>query len=111
MTDSKVKRMDLTEFRDLGFLQEANRLFFHPLGLALEVNGEWDDEEKKGKFTVTSLGGVWDYRDDPEGMLFDQKDINKDQMEKVEALRQSKILSRVKTGECDLAGIQYPERS
>lgn len=57
-----VKRMDIAEFRDLGFLQEANRLFFHPHGLALEVIREEDGTER--------LGGVWDYRDDPEGIVF-----------------------------------------
>ena len=29
--------MNIREFRELGYLQEANRLFFHPHGLALEV--------------------------------------------------------------------------
>src|ERR1035441_2858295 len=29
-----IKRIDPREFQNLGFLQEANRLFFHPLGLA-----------------------------------------------------------------------------
>jgi len=57
----EVNYMDLAEFRDFGFLQEANRLFFHPLGLALDVyitDG------------ITTLGGVQDYRDDPEGFVF-----------------------------------------
>jgi hypothetical protein len=58
-----IKRIDIKEFRRLGFLQEANRLFFHPLGLALEV----DIDEDTGN---ESLVGVWDYRDDPEGILF-----------------------------------------
>jgi hypothetical protein len=31
------KQMDLQEFRDSGVLQEANRRFFHPLGLALAI--------------------------------------------------------------------------
>lgn len=57
-----VKRMSIKEFRELGFLQEANRLFFHPHGLALEVIVGGDGTE--------SLGGVWDYRDDPEGIVF-----------------------------------------
>ena len=39
-----IKYLDLIEFRDFGFLQEVNRQFFHPLGLALEIryldNGE-----------------------------------------------------------------------
>lgn len=60
--DDGIKYMDIEEFRELGFLQEANRQFFHPLGLALEVvvdaDGTW------------RLGGIQDYRDDPEGYLF-----------------------------------------
>jgi len=59
-----IKRMDIAEFRQLGFLQEANRLFFHPLGLALEVVVDDDGTER--------LGGVWDYRGDPEGMVYGQ---------------------------------------
>lgn len=57
-----VKYMDIAEFQTAGFLQEANRLFFHPLGLALEVDHAADG--------TVSLSGVWDYRDDPEGMLY-----------------------------------------
>lgn len=57
-----VKRIDASEFRDLGYLQEVNRQFFHPLGLALEVivNGDGTAE----------FGGVWDYRDDQAGMAY-----------------------------------------
>jgi hypothetical protein len=66
-TVSEVKRIDIAEFRRLGFLQEANRQFFHPHGLALEVNVEEDGTE--------TLGGVWDYRDDPEGIIFDPVDM------------------------------------
>ena len=63
-----VKRIDVKEFRAKGFLQEVNRKFFHPLGLALEVliNDETGEE---------SLGGVWDYKDDKEGMFFQEKTI------------------------------------
>ena len=57
-----IKYLDIKEFRGHGYLQEANRLFFHPLGLALEVMVDPDGNER--------LGGVWDYRDDPEGMNF-----------------------------------------
>jgi hypothetical protein len=62
--DEKIKRMDIKEFQEKGFLQEANRRFFHPLGLALEII-IGDDEESY------SLGGIWDYREDPEGFFFD----------------------------------------
>ena len=37
MMNKTIKHMDIKEFREQGFLQEANRLYFHPLGLALEV--------------------------------------------------------------------------
>ena len=58
-----VTRMDLDEFLGKGFLQEANRQFFHRHGLALEViTGDSGD--------VLGLGGVWDYRQDPEGIVF-----------------------------------------
>ena len=58
----EIKRMDIKEFREFGLLQEINRLFLHPLGLALEIVQEDDGTER--------LGGIWDYRDDKEGMLF-----------------------------------------
>lgn len=54
--------LDIREFRERGYLQELNRLFLHPLGLALEVVIEADGTEQ--------LGGIWDYREDPEGMNF-----------------------------------------
>lgn len=67
----KIKRMDVKEFRKLGYLQELNRQFLHPLGLALEVIvGENGDE---------TIGGIWDFRDDPEGIYFDVKNIADEQ--------------------------------
>ena len=32
-----IKRMLPRDFRALGYLQELNRIFLHPLGLALEI--------------------------------------------------------------------------
>ncbi len=58
-----IKKINIKEFREFGFLQEINRLFLHPLGLALEV--QIDDVTSE-----ESLGGIWDYREDPEGILF-----------------------------------------
>ena len=87
MTD-KIKRIDIKEFREQGFLQEANRLFFHPLGLALEVVIEDDGTER--------LGGVWDYRDDPEGMVYGDGIIDQQKISKVEHERQSHIAARNK---------------
>ncbi len=58
-----IQYMSIKEFRQLGFLQEANRQFFHPLGLALQVVIDTETGEEK-------LCGIWDYRDDPEGIRY-----------------------------------------
>lgn len=58
----EIKYLDIQEFIDLGFLFEVNRRVLHPFGLALEVRQDDD-----GKY---QLYGIWDYRDDPEGMQF-----------------------------------------
>jgi len=62
MAADDVKWMDLAEFRDQGYLQEINRRFLHPLGLALAV------EVEDGK--PVALAGVQDARHDPEGLIF-----------------------------------------
>ncbi|WP_063562908.1 hypothetical protein [Paenibacillus sp. O199] len=64
---SDTKYIDIKDFREKGYLFEANRQFFHPLGLALEIR--IDDEGNE------VLGGVWDYRSDPEGILYDEKTV------------------------------------
>jgi hypothetical protein len=58
-----IKKIDIKEFRELGYLQELNRRFLHPLGLALEV--AIDDNG------TDTLGGIWDYREDEEGFYYD----------------------------------------
>lgn len=60
-----IKYISAREFRDEGYLQEANRRFFHPLGLALEMHWPKDGEDDRA-----FISGVWDYRDDPEGIYF-----------------------------------------
>jgi hypothetical protein len=123
---SDIKHMDIAEFRRVGFLQEANRLFFHPHGLALEitiVDGEGDNklaERVRAALASASgmgeappigsmiqpdvldaltaavvaefappgscrLSGVWDYRDDAEGVYYG--DWQPDAVEKVENVR------------------------
>lgn len=49
------------ELLSLGFVQEANRLFFHPRGVALAVMPHKDD----GFYAY-----FYDGRDDPEGYIF-----------------------------------------
>lgn len=61
--NTDIKTMTVKEFRKEGYLQEVNRLFFHPIGMALSVAVEENGEE--------SFAEIWDYRDDPEGIIFD----------------------------------------
>lgn len=56
------KHMDIAEFRAAGYLQEINRRFLHPLGLALCVKVDADGTEQ--------ISGIWDCRDDPEGIAY-----------------------------------------
>ena len=85
---SEIKRIDIKEFRTKGFLQEVNRQFFHPLGLALEVIIDEDTGNE-------TLGGIWDYRDDPEGIFFLDNLINEERIRSIDLLRQSKVKCRV----------------
>jgi len=39
----------------------------HPLGMAMEIKIN-DDNSKE-------FGGIWDYRDDPEGLLYDEETL------------------------------------
>lgn len=59
---AELPRLSATELRDHGYLLEANRRFFHPLGLALSVNVDDGTIE------------VLDDRDDLEGWRFGQLD-------------------------------------
>lgn len=70
------KRIDIKEFRKKGYLQELNRQFLHPLGLALEVVQNDDGSER--------LGGIWDSREDPNGFTYDlqnSKFTNKERLQ------------------------------
>ena len=61
----EIKKIDIKEFREKGYLQELNRRFLHPLGLALEVIIKDDGSE--------NLGDILDYRQDKEGIYYDIK--------------------------------------
>jgi len=95
------KRMTVSEFRKLGYLQELNRRFLHPLGLALEVVVEGGGSEK--------FGQIWDYREDPEGPLFEEElmsDLSANLLaERIEERRQQRLPARVAAG-CDDNGVQ-----
>lgn len=79
--------MTAEEFRDLGYLQEVNRQFLHPLGLALEVVIEEDG--------TTRFGEVWDCRDDAGGIVFDAGAINRQKARAVDAETTARYADRV----------------
>ncbi len=83
----EIKRIPIAEFRKLGFVQEINRRILHPCGLALEVILEANGDE--------TLGGVWDYRDDPEGMAYQDGMIDRKKYRSVEDLWYSKAHYRM----------------
>lgn len=105
MPEDTINYMDIGEFQSEGYLQEVNRQFLHPHGLALEVRASSEDVIEKmidqvyDEFMAEPITeqntralirralqmagiepnkkriyGVWDYRDDPEGIQFDPKD-------------------------------------
>lgn len=87
--EKEVKYIDAKEFREKGYLQEVNRRFFHPLGLALEIRLESDGTE--------SFGAVWDYRNDDEGIYYDIANSDKERKERFnnnKAFIDSEILQR-----------------
>jgi len=82
-----IKRMAVKKFRESGFLQELNRQFLHPLGLALEVVVNEDGNE--------SFGEVWDCRDDVEGIIFAEfstSDVARSEL--IEEMQRSKEMER-----------------
>jgi hypothetical protein len=69
-----IKLINIKEFREKGYLQELYRRFLHPLGLALSVKIDENDNE--------ILGSVWDYRNDKEGIYYDLLNSNDDRINK-----------------------------
>lgn len=84
----EIKRMPISEFRSLGFIQEINRRLLHPCGLALEVLVDGEGNE--------TLGGIWDYREDSEGIYYSEGTIDLDKYLSVETLLNSKSEERTR---------------
>lgn len=84
----RPKTLTLKELRDGGYLQEANRLFFHPLGLALAVvftDGANHEADEPDGLVVN------DCRDDPEGYYFAKaRDV-------IEASRRLEFAGKIET--------------
>jgi hypothetical protein len=64
------------EFREIGLVQEINRRFLHPLGLAMEVIIDAETGEER-------IERFWDNRDDPEGWNFAPGIIDADKAESI----------------------------
>lgn len=58
-----------------GLLFEINRKVLHPLGLELEVIVYDGDDEEGHKKGDVKIGDVWDYRDNGEGMAYDDSTL------------------------------------
>lgn len=84
-----LKTLSIKDFKDFGILQEVNRLFFHPIGLALYIIVDEDDPEK------VSLGGILDYRGDPEGVYYGEGFITEKNKLYTKRLREMKREARV----------------
>lgn len=85
--------ISIKEFREKGYLQELNRQFLHPLGLALSVEINDDGTE--------NLGGIWDYREDPEGMKYGRaitsNDKFRENIERIVILQKHAFSTRMET--------------
>lgn len=83
------QQMTAREFRDEGYLAEANRQFFHPLGLALAL--KWDGV---GDHPVELT--VLDGRDDPDGWIFGEPlDDVEEKADRIAELVADRKLARV----------------
>ena len=98
-----INYLDIKEFREKGYLQEINRLFLHPLGLALEVN-----QDENG---IETLSGIWDYRNEPDGITYGLKTTDHDRINRFTenaSFIQKEIKSRIANRNSDdfISGIE-----
>jgi hypothetical protein len=98
---NKVPYIDIKEFYDFGYLQEVNRRFLHPLGMALSVVLNEDG--------TVELGGIMDCRDDPEGVIFSPNVLNAEKYRRVEAEWYRRVEARIKAGGYHIQPVETPE--
>lgn len=83
-----INTMSLDDFVKSGYLQEVNRKFLHPMGIALSVIAD-----EKGQ--IQGFGPIWDHRNDPEGIRYDRIDEDMTRKaQKVENHRKKKAKER-----------------
>jgi hypothetical protein len=84
------KYIPAEELRTTGILQEINRQFLHPLGLALDVLVD----PKTGK--ATGLGGIQDHREASGGVIFSDDMLSKAKARKIREMRKKNLAERKK---------------
>jgi len=97
--DGKI--MSVEEFHTSGLLQELNRLFLHPRGLAMAVTF---DDDRNGPYMA--LGPIYDYRDEPEGVEFARGDIDPEKAARVWKMKQDRFEARIALPEMGIDGVQ-----
>ena len=80
--------IDPKEFIDSGLLQEANRMFFHPRGLAMTVVIDDDGTH--------SIGQIQDHRKSPGGVVFGKDGIDPKKREYSDELLRKNLPERVR---------------
>lgn len=78
--------IDPKQLLDIGYVQEVNRVFFHPLGLALCLMIEEDGTAR--------IAGVLDYRSDPEGMEFAPGVLDLDKVRRIQVEQEARKPAR-----------------
>lgn len=94
-----MKKMEISDFYSEGYLQELNRLFLHPLGLAMVV-----EEDEEGNIF---FNGIEDNRDDPEGFLYGEDILDLEVVEEIKANMKARAFYRRKIPCCNINGVQY----
>ena len=101
---STKKQMDIEEFVEFGYLQEANRRYFHPLGLELLITLAQGDEESDAKLI---LSGLWDRRASTK-VLLSKVDLEK--AKRITSEMQTRRVARRVLPECNSSGFQKVPR-
>ena len=63
-----MKYLSVKELSARGLLFEINRRVLHPLGLAISIDVERDDETDE--ITLAKFSDIWDCQEDPEGVFY-----------------------------------------
>lgn len=79
--------MTLKEFMDLGYLQELNRQFLHPLGLSMAFRVEGDG--------VVGFHVIYDHRDDKAGVVFKPNKMVRGRAEFIEKEQNDRGIERL----------------